>query len=116
MFSFAAMRALQGNFKQLLAAIVLGIFSLAITPWSALHHHEKIVEVKEKNCTHTGHVNNSADNCLICKAHFEKNFTSNFHRYTVYLKGEVIKRTAPIVSASFTKIVATCLRGPPYEM
>lgn len=98
--------------KQFLAIVILAIFSLAITPWSVLHHHETTL-VHEKNCTHTVHVKTSSESCLICKAHFEKDYTSDFYTYLVHLKTEFIKRMFPFVAGSFTEIIATCLRGPP---
>lgn len=103
----------QTFFKQLLALMILGVFSLAITPWGALHHHESETVAHEKHCTHTVHVKTSAETCLICKAHFEKNFTTDFQNYLVYLKSEPVKAVFPLVGNSFTDIIASCLRGPP---
>ncbi|WP_343530462.1 hypothetical protein [Pedobacter sp.] len=99
--------------KQLFATLMLGVFALAITPWSALHHHEENIIVKEKHCTHTVHVKTSTETCLICKAHFEKNFTTSFQNFLIHLKSNYIKRTTPSVAVAFTEIIASCLRGPP---
>lgn len=99
--------------KKISAAVILAIFSLAITPWSALHQHEDSTTIHEKNCTHSVHVKNSSENCLVCKAHFEKNYTTDFYNYLVHLKIEFIKRIFPSISGSFTQIIASCLRGPP---
>lgn len=99
--------------KQLFAVIILAIFSLAITPWGALHHHESESIVHEKNCTHTVHVKTSTETCLICKAHFEKSFTADFQNYLAYLKSNQVKTVFPLVGNSFTEIIASCLRGPP---
>ncbi len=101
--------------KQISAIVILAIFSLAITPWSALHHHEDSVPIHEKNCTHTVHVKTSTENCLICKAHFEKNFVSDFQNYLVYLKANLVENVFPLVGNSFTDIIASCLRGPPAD-
>ncbi|WAC41989.1 hypothetical protein [Pedobacter sp. SL55] len=99
--------------KQFSAVVILAIFSLAITPWGALHHHESETIVHEKNCTHTVHVKTSAETCLICKAHFEKNFTADFQNYLIYLKSNPVKPVYPLVGNSFTEVIASCLRGPP---
>ena len=99
--------------KQFSAVIILAIFSLAITPWGALHHHESETIVHEKHCTHTVHVKTSSETCLICKAHFEKNFTVGFQNQLVYLKASPIQTNYPLVGNSFTDIIASCLRGPP---
>lgn len=99
--------------KQFFAALMLGVFALAVTPWGALHHHEESTVVKEKHCTHTVHVKTSTETCLICKAHFEKNFTTAFHRYIVYLKSNFLEIPIPSVAGAFTEIIASCLRGPP---
>lgn len=108
------MQTKKGHFlKQIFAVVILAVFSLAITPWSALHHHEEITIVKEKNCTHTVHVHTSSENCLVCKAHFEKNFVSDIQNYIVYLKANIVENTVSLVGNSFTSIIASCLRGPP---
>lgn len=108
------MQAKKNNFlKRLLVLILLAIFSMAITPWSALHHHEKHTTVVEKNCTHNVHVKIADEPCLICKAHFEKNFTVDLYNYIIHLKTELIKLVFPLLGNSFTEIIASCLRGPP---
>lgn len=99
--------------KQILSVVILSIFSLAITPWGALHHHESETIVHEKNCTHTVHVKTSTENCLVCKAHFEKNFVADFHNYVVYLKANIVENVFSLAGNSFTEIIASCLRGPP---
>lgn len=99
--------------KQISAVVILAIFSLAITPLSILHHHEENIPIHEKNCTHTVHVKTSSENCLVCKAHFEKHFISDFHNYIVYLKGNIVEHVFSLVGNSFTDIIASCLRGPP---
>lgn len=99
--------------QQFFATVMLAIFSLAITPWSALHNHEEHAPIYEKNCTHTVHVKASADNCLLCKAHFEKNYTANFNSYAVLLKSGTVESTFLPISGSFREIIASCLRGPP---
>ena len=93
---------------------MLWVFSLAITPWSALHHHPEVAsDVVEKNCTHKVHVKTSADNCLICKAHFEKNYTISSASFITYLNSKLLTKNMPIVISSYTALISTSLRGPP---
>ncbi|WP_199117128.1 hypothetical protein [Pedobacter sp. ASV28] len=99
--------------KQLFAIVMLGVFSLAITPWNALHHHEDTPPVVEKNCTHKVHVKTETENCLICKAHFEKNFTADFYTYLVHLNSKLVESIFPLVGSLFTELITTSLRGPP---
>ncbi|RZK97951.1 MAG: hypothetical protein EOO89_32680, partial [Pedobacter sp.] len=80
------------HINQLLTVMMLWVFSLAITPWSALHHHaESHVDVVEKHCTHKFHLKTSQENCLICKAHFEKNYTLSEQLEITYLDSSVVK-------------------------
>jgi hypothetical protein len=99
--------------KQLLAVFILGIFSLAITPWGALHHHEVSEPVHEKHCTHSFHVKSSSETCLICKAHFEKHYSTDFTNYSVVLTETEVLKASPLAVFTFTEVIASCLRGPP---
>jgi len=93
---------------------MLWVFSLAITPWSALHHHAEVAgNAVEKNCTHKVHVKTNTDNCLICKAHFEKNYTISKVNFITYLNSKLMSRHIPIVTSSYTALISTSLRGPP---
>ena len=102
------------HIQRITALIMLCVFSLALTPWSALHHHETVAETPvEKNCTHKFHVKTQQETCLICKAHFEKNFTISPTIFFTYREIEVKIQSHPIVSSSFTALISTSLRGPP---
>ena len=92
---------------------MLWVFSLAITPWSSLHHHKEIVTTVEKNCTHKLHVKAEQDHCLICKAHFEKNYTVSVSSYVTYLTSQLLEKNTPNVISSYTALISTSLRGPP---
>lgn len=93
---------------------MLWVFSLAITPWSALHHHEQVPEVAvEKHCTHKFHLKTQQETCLICAAHFEKNYTTSEHSYITYLSSELIPENILSISSSYAALIATSLRGPP---
>jgi hypothetical protein len=101
------------TFRQFLALAILAIFSLAITPWSALHQHNEHIEVVEENCTHKVHVKASAEHCLVCKAHFEKSYTTEIYNYVIHLKVQLVKRIFQAISGSYTALISTQLRGPP---
>jgi hypothetical protein len=93
---------------------MLWVFSLAITPWSALHHHPEVASIPvEKNCTHKFHVKTNADNCLICKAHFEKNYTVVKASFVTYLNSKLMAKNNPIVTSYYSELISTSLRGPP---
>lgn len=92
---------------------MLWVFSLAITPWSSFHNHEKVAAAVEKNCTHKLHVKAEQDHCLICKAHFEKNYTVSVSSFVTYLASNLLERNNPIVTSSYSELISTSLRGPP---
>ncbi|MBC7617204.1 MAG: hypothetical protein H7202_14160 [Pedobacter sp.] len=95
--------------------MMLWVFSLAITPWSALHHHAGSHEGPlEKHCTHKLHLKTSQENCLICKAHFEKNYTLSEQLVVTFLDQALIKRTVLIPTSAYTALISTSLRGPPH--
>jgi hypothetical protein len=93
---------------------MLGVFSIAITPWAAFHNHEALVNVpKEKHCTHQFHVKQQENTCLICAAHFEKSYTTSSHSYVIFLYSKLITIETPSASSSFAALISTSLRGPP---
>lgn len=92
---------------------MLWVFSLAITPWNSLHHHQEVKNTVEKNCTHKLHVKAEQDHCLICKAHFEKNYTLSISTHVTYLTNQVLLANKPVVTSAYTAIISTSLRGPP---
>lgn len=92
---------------------MLWVFSLAITPWSSFHHHQNVVTTVEKNCTHKLHVKAEQDHCLICKAHFEKNYTVSVSSHSTYLTSQLLEKNSPIVASSYSELISTSLRGPP---
>jgi hypothetical protein len=94
--------------------MVLGVFSLAITPWAVLHHHQEVHQLTaEKNCTHKFHVKTQRETCVICAVHFEKNYTTSSVSFVVYLSSKLLTKHFPIIGSSFVKLIATSLRGPP---
>jgi len=115
LFRFALqLKTKQQHIKQFLTLVMLWVFSLAITPWSALHHHEDLPEVAaEQHCTHKFHVKNSQENCLICAAHFEKNYVQTNNTFRFYVKTQLLVKPVSIVKSTYTALISTSLRGPP---
>ncbi|HTN00174.1 MAG TPA: hypothetical protein VL088_15565 [Pedobacter sp.] len=96
---------------------MLWVFSLAITPWSAMHHHEEVnIEPVEKHCTHKVHFKTQQENCLICKAHFEKNYTVSSQLNTIHLQSENVIRGIVIYTNAYPALISTSLRGPPSSL
>ena len=103
------------HINQILTVMMLWVFSLAITPWSALHHHAIVNEGPvEKHCTHKFHVKASQESCLICKAHFEKNYTISDQLIVTYLESYLLKREVLAPSSAYSALISTSLRGPPH--
>lgn len=93
---------------------MLWVFSIAITPWAAFHHHKEIDEGPvEINCTHKFHIKAQQENCLICKVHFEKNYTVSKLVSITYLESILVKRIVLTPSSAYTASISTLLRGPP---
>ncbi|WP_432714456.1 hypothetical protein [Pedobacter sp.] len=103
------------HIQQFLAAALLLVFSIALTPWSALHHHPEVTyhPVKEKVCTHKLHLDSHTDTCLVCAAHFEKNYISTTATFQVFLSVKSFIREAPVLSTCYIALFGTFLRGPP---
>lgn len=97
-----------------LSVFILVVFAIALTPWSTFHHHEEQPTIKaEKHCTHDVHVKAQNETCLVCSAHFEKNYVSTHTLYKVFLSVKLFSRSNAILKRSFTDIIGTSLRGPP---
>ena len=104
----------RSHINQILTVMMLWVFSLAITPWNALHHHAHSHEGSvEKHCTHKLHLKTSQENCLICKAHFEKNYTLSEQLAVMHLEVALIKRVTLSPCSAYIALISTSLRGPP---
>ncbi|MCD0487067.1 hypothetical protein LPB86_02425 [Pedobacter sp. MC2016-14] len=103
------------HIHQILAVFLLWVFALALTPWSSFHHHhEEVICTKDgKVCAHKTHVGNESHNCLICSAHFEKDYYTNDVIYHALLKSTAVLENFRLVSATYVELIATSLRGPP---
>lgn len=114
MFRFASeLKKRRLHIQQILTYALLWVFTLAITPWSSLHHHEEQVTVVEKHCTHHLHLKTTQETCLICKAHFEKKFVVSKAFTITYLESEVFHSATLNVTSSYAELISTSLRGPP---
>jgi len=93
---------------------MLLVFSIALTPWSALHQHpEEVHHDLEKVCTHKLHLSSHSDTCLICAAHFEKDFIHDATTFRVFLLVKPLAKINPLIGGSYTELIETSLRGPP---
>lgn len=100
----------------MLTRVMLWVFAIAITPWSVLHQHKPAeVCMAEKHCTHKVHVSTERDNCLICKAHFEKNYTIAVQEWHIELQPQPVYRFVLYEKEVFKAAVSSFLRGPPAQ-
>lgn len=105
------------HINRILAVLLLCVFAIALTPWSSLHHHEaEEVSHCEKDgrlCMHKVHVGMAQHNCLICAAHFEKDYQVQANTYLLILPVQNLVKGYSLCSASYTELISTSLRGPP---
>jgi hypothetical protein len=104
------------HIHRVLSILLLWVFAIALTPFSAFHDHhhaEPKCVAHEKACTHKVHVSNHAEECLICAAHFEKNYIATAYHFEVYLVNKPATPYYPTVSGFYTELVGLALRGPP---
>nr|WP_162988717.1 hypothetical protein [Pedobacter schmidteae] len=104
------------HIHRILSVLLLWVFAIALTPFSAFHHHDHH-EVKctshDKACTHKLHVGTQTEHCLVCEAHFEKNYTTAHHHFLVYRVSKPVAKFYAEVSSSYTRLINLSLRGPP---
>jgi len=91
------------------------VFAIALTPFSAFHHHEEepVCAAAGKICAHTVHIHSHSDNCLVCAAHFEKSYTTTQNHFETYFLSRTLLKTFGICSGSYVALIGTALRGPP---
>lgn len=89
------------------------VFAIVLTPWAAFHHHEEPSLRAEKHCTHKVHIKAQSETCLVCSAHFEKNYVSTHSLYKIFLSVKLFNRSNTVLRGSFTDVISTSLRGPP---
>lgn len=96
--------------------MLLWVFTIALTPFSAFHdhnHNEPRCVSNQKTCTHKLHISNHSDSCLICKAHFEKNYLSTQQYFETYQVNVSAMRYYATVNGSYAELISLSLRGPP---
>ena len=95
---------------------MLWVFAIALTPFGVFHHHDHH-EVKcsshEQHCAHKLHIGSQTEHCLICEAHFEKDYTTGQHHFQVYLLSKPVRKLYRVASNSYTRLINLALRGPP---
>ncbi|CAM4260375.1 hypothetical protein SAMN06265348_108157 [Pedobacter westerhofensis] len=104
------------HIQQAFAVCMLWVFAIALIPWSTLHHHEE--EQNDcakygKMCMHKTHIGNESHNCLICSAHFEKDYLTSTHSFELKSRSILLIKTYVLITASYTALRGTSLRGPP---
>ncbi len=101
--------------NRLVSALLLLVFSIALTPWSSLHHHAEVDlhPVHEEICTHKLHISSHTDSCLVCAAHFEKNYVNVTATFQVFLSVSLWIKKTSVLSNTSIALFSTHLRGPP---
>ncbi|WP_069660350.1 hypothetical protein [Arcticibacter eurypsychrophilus] len=111
------MKNKRSHIKQAVALFLLCVFAIALTPWSSFHHHEKEEKycgVDGEFCSHKVHVKNQVHSCLICSAHFIKDYCFPHELvFKVNLQCTILVRIFATSPASYTLLIGTSLRGPP---
>ena len=95
------------------------VFAIALTPFHLFHHHhepeQKCYDGNQAKCVHKEHLQNHADNCLICAAHFEKNYINDQARHWFFTVEKPALRTYAILAGTYVKLIGSSLRGPPLD-
>lgn len=104
------------DINRAISVVLLMVFSIALTPFSILHnHHEEEVSCAKngETCKHQYHLRNHADTCLICAAHFEKDYITTHSHYTLYQVSKPVLKPVQTISSSYAELIRLGLRGPP---
>ncbi|RQO72410.1 hypothetical protein DBR43_14535 [Pedobacter sp. KBW06] len=109
------MKKSQQHINRIISIALLWVFAIALTPFGALHHHDEAPQClkNEKTCTHKLHVSNHTETCLVCAAHFEKNYLHEYTHFQVFLEIRTLSKYYALVSGSYTELIGSSLRGPP---
>ena len=103
------------HINKFLSFLLLGVFFIALTPWASFHHHEEVAYAckNEPVCGHKLHISSHAEQCLVCAAHFEKNFTHTSQLTHFCLTKVVFLKSHVVTVNAYTALISTALRGPP---
>ncbi|WP_316792871.1 hypothetical protein [Pedobacter frigoris] len=100
-----------------MSVLLLMVFAIALTPFSAFHNHhhqeETVCKKDHKDCGHRFHIHSSADDCLICKAHFEKNYTQTHYHYQLFREVKFVSKYFMVAQGNYAELITLALRGPP---
>ncbi|WP_157766503.1 hypothetical protein [Pedobacter ginsengisoli] len=104
------------HINKAISIVLLMVFSIALTPFSILHnHHEEETQCAKngETCKHEFHVRKHAETCLICAAHFEKDYIKTHSHYALYQVSKPGIKPIDPVSNSYADLISLGLRGPP---
>ena len=110
------MRKRANHIHRILSILLLWVFAIALTPFSAFHNHnheEPRCSATEKICQHKVHISNHTDTCLVCAAHFEKNYLRTTTRFEIYQVNKPLVKFYPTVKGCYAELISLALRGPP---
>jgi len=66
-----------------------------------------------RECMHKVHVGSERHNCLICSAHFEKDYYTPAVPYYSKPESKPVVRNYALTGFAYTALIGTSLRGPP---
>jgi hypothetical protein len=115
-YFYIGLKKNRSHITQILTLFLIWTFAITVIPWAALHHHQEEQEycAKEgKICMHKTHVGNEQHNCLICSAHFIKDYHTAAVSFQVRLQSKLIARNYTPVKTFYTALIRSSLRGPP---
>ncbi len=104
------------HINRAISIVLLMVFSIALTPFSILHnHHEEELQCAKngETCKHEFHVGKHTDTCLVCAAHFEKDYTTTHSHYALYQVSKPVLKSLEAISSSYADLISLGLRGPP---
>lgn len=106
----------RSHINSILSIFLLCVFAIALTPWSSFHHHDReelSCASNGKICQHKFHIGNETHNCLVCSAHFEKDYYTSAVTYQFTLPSKRVIKNFALISSSYTALISLSLRGPP---
>ncbi len=98
-----------------ISILLLGIFTIGITPWEAFHGHnlDNEIVLSERDCLHNGHVQAKPVKCIVCVSHFDKVFVLTTPVFEFFADETPVSYSINKSADTFTDLIATSLRGPP---
>ena len=115
------MRGLNRYISLGISALLLLCFSVTILPLDLYHDHASEVSSKcqdaksGKQCEHKYHVSQKTKPCWLCAIHYDKTFISQTETDSSTISPTLASFYENEVTSYFTKLIFSCLRGPPAE-